>query len=194
MLHHKQVDFALYMRGSRRLAAIEHAGTSPPMFVGNLYPDVTLFLVRRDLHESGRLRTPGDLGKRPESGEPYRLAVGCPETGEHSIAQVVVNYFFGEQKETFQELRWDYEQVEAGFLTGELDAALITAGHQALIFKRLIQGGQGHGVIAEIPAVDAMVMKNIGLTSITIPAGLFRSAEGRFPQTPLTTISSRTIC
>lgn len=193
LLRDKEVDFALYMRGSRRMGFPEYDLETRPMFVANLYPDVTLFLVRRDLYESGRLRSPSDLREGRESGAPYRVAVGRRETGEHSIARVILDYYFSDQPKAVKELLWDYEQVEAGFQSQTLDAALLTAGHQAPVFQRLTQEGEGFCVIAEIPEVEAIVMKNLGLTSVTIPKGLFRFGDEDIPQSPLQTISSQTM-
>lgn len=197
LLRSGRVDFALCLRGSSHAPGGQDSpkpAEPPPMFVGNLYPDVTLFLVRRDRYESGDLRTPADLDDRAENDQPFRVAVGQSQSGEYSIAQKILNHYFvaAPGQRPFDELRWSYPEVKAGFEKGELDAALLTAGHQAPIFHLLLQD-DGLCKIGEIPEVKAIVMQNVGLTSATIPQGLFRFGKENIPPAPLQTLSSQTM-
>lgn len=188
----ERVDFALYMRGSRRLKHPDAPPLDPPpMLVGNLYSDYTFFLVRRDLHESGDLCTPEDLDNREAGSIPFRVAVGALKTGEHTIAQAILDYYFGDERGKFTELPLNYTAVEDRFKSDELDAALITAGPQAPIFENLIQSGSC--VVAEIPHVDAIVMKNVGLKKVQVPQGLFRYGKDDIPGKPMSTVASQTM-
>lgn len=191
LLNRKEVDFALYLRGSRRLENVSaEAHGPPPLFIGNLYSDLTLFVVRRDLYEQG-IQSPDDFGQQRGDRPPYRIAVGRLRTGEHSIAEAILNYYFADDRDTLQELNWDYQQVEEGFRNNQLDAALISAGHQAPIFHTLLEEGLcGLGRLGE---VDAIVRRNVGLSKATVPTGLFRYNGGNIPQQPLQTVSTQTM-
>jgi TRAP-type uncharacterized transport system substrate-binding protein len=216
------VHFALYLRGSRRMQArrSKESGRPPakpngtgqsatnsglthhaaPMLVGNVYSDITLFLIRRDLYESEELRTVEDLARGAADGSQFRVAVGQEETGEYSIAMAMLEYFFGTQRGDFEERPWNYKQVKEGFGKGledgtsdqALDAAFITAGHQAPIFRELIEQ-EGWCEIGAIPSVEAITMRNVGLTRTAVPRGLFRYKGQAIPAITLETVGAHTM-
>jgi TRAP-type uncharacterized transport system substrate-binding protein len=122
LLSERKVDFALYMRGAQRMdpeVSVEHA----PSFVCNLYSDMTLFLVRREVHESGRVRSLADLQPSSSDAEPLRIAVGREQMGEYRLSQAIMSYYFGEkwqQLSWLEPVQWDYMQTNGSATTPRL--------------------------------------------------------------------------
>lgn len=193
LLQAGKVDFALYLRGARQLQPDNGPPADPRQWtvVANLYSDLTLFLVRRDLYEQSKLQTPADL-RRGDRQHPFRVAVGRQGTGERGIAEAILGYYFDGERSFLETKAWSYAEVAEGFRGGELDAAFITAGHQAPVFRELLEG-EGVCAIGRIPEVDAIVMRNVGLTRAEVPVGLFRHGGEPIPQRPLATVASQTM-
>ncbi|MDP7014195.1 MAG: TAXI family TRAP transporter solute-binding subunit [Pirellulaceae bacterium] len=206
----KQVDFALYMRGARGRHSADVKLNSPPQFVANVYSDLVLFVVRRDLYESGELRTPADLQKTRTDGTPYRVAVGHPDTGERGVADAVLDYYLNEGRgggqatapaqaggakpeEYVERVASTYQESKSRFEKKTLDAALITAGHQAPILAQLLGAKESACRLGAIPEADAIVTHRVSLKRTTIPQGLFRAAGANVPEQPVTSLSSKTM-
>lgn len=195
LLEQGEVDFALYLRGAQRLqeqnpgAASESVAT-----ICNLYSDVVMFVVRRDLYESSQIRVPHDLKTPRADGARRRLAVGHRQWGQYGVSQVILRHVFGNNagRDDVELLEWDYQQVVAGFADGTLDAAILSAGYQAPIFERLFEDAPGLCRMGTIPNVDAIMMNNVSLGKITLPRALFRFQGEAIPDTAIDTIASRT--
>jgi TRAP-type uncharacterized transport system substrate-binding protein len=192
LLEAGDVDFALYLRGADRIQG-QPASDRPRSvaFVCNLYTDMTLFVVRRDLYDEG-LREPLDLQEPDPEDGPRRVAVGLPTWGQYGVSQAILQHFFGPDPKThpITTLDWKYDELEAGFEAKELDAAFLTAGPQARIFRSLFENDLCE--LGTIPEIDAIVMKNVSLEKTEIPRGLFRVNDQPFPDEPIETIAAQT--
>lgn len=178
LLKNGSVQFALYQRGShRKLAHSKGPADSGAelAFVANLYPETTLFFVRHELHDQGLITRPPDLRQPRENGDPRAVAVGLPESGEIKISRAILDHF--QLNEPIIETKHlTMPEIERQFAEGRLDAAFVTAGIQAPIFKRLIESG--HCKLGRIPEIDAILTNHVALSRYTVPTGLYH-LEGR---------------
>ena len=158
-------------------------------FVANLYSDVTLFVVRREVYEAKQILTPEDLRRPLGEGHRWRVAVGLKDSGEYHLNRIVLEHYdITDKFVEFHNLH--YPEIEEGFAAGELDAALMTASFQAPVFAKLLLSGRCS--LASIPETAAITMRNPALVSYTIPAGLYRSGARSVPPQDIETIASQT--
>ncbi|MBD3674852.1 MAG: TAXI family TRAP transporter solute-binding subunit [Planctomycetaceae bacterium] len=179
MLEAGEVDFVLYQSGARRMIGDQPrvAEENQIRFVSNLYYEVAHWVVNRD----SEIRDVADLKGKT-------IAVGQEGSGDTAMSLVLAEHF-GLSPEDYEAEYLKYAQVRARFLDDSLDAALITVGLQADIFRKLCEEGKIE--FREFDNVDALVRNHISLTPYTIPRGVYRTQDRISPETVIKTVALR---
>ncbi len=184
MLEAGEIDFGLYQSGARRMVAdtTQHIQTTEIRFVSNLYSEVAHWAINRDsnIGDSDDLR-----GKR--------IAVGQHDSGDSAMCLVLAEHF-GLSESDYEIAYLDYNQVRAQFLDDTLDAAFITVGVQADVFRRLCEEGKVE--FRSLENIDALVRNHISLTPYTIPRGLYQTTGRVAPLADIQTVAlkSQLLC
>ncbi|NQT14922.1 MAG: TAXI family TRAP transporter solute-binding subunit, partial [Planctomycetes bacterium] len=170
-------DFALYQPGTREaldehepdvaeLAGdrFEHQAAGKVAFVANVYSQPAHFIVRRGAGITG----PADM-----KGKRHRVSLGLSNSGDLAMSLTLLDHVnLDWQSDIDAVIGLDYVEIERLFQAGELDAALITVGVQADVFRRIaeIEACQFLG----IANVEALLRNNLYLSSYTVPRGLYQ--------------------
>jgi len=178
LLRSGAVHFALYQPGTSEAAAgPAQKENGQVAFIANVYSEVVHFIVRRDAGISG----PDDL---PE----MRVALGQKDSGDYASSKVLLKHF-GLTEQMIKPRYLNYTDLRRAFAESKIDAAFVTAGIQAPIFRELCESGRC--VILNIPYTRALAMKNSSLSPYTIPQGLYRSTSPPEPAGDIKTVSLR---
>lgn len=179
-LHHVQrqtADFALYQPGTREALDEHVSDVAEPAgawfqpqdagnvaFVANVYSQPAHFIVRREAGITG----PADL-----KGKHHRVSLGLSNSGDLAMSLALLDHFnLDRQSDIDAKIGLDYVEIERLFQAGELDAAFITVGAQADVFRRIaeIEACQ----FLAIANVEALLRNNLYVSPYTVPRGLYR--------------------
>jgi TRAP transporter TAXI family solute receptor len=178
LLQRGEVDFALYQTDTESiLQGAPTAEHDEIAFVSNVYSEVAHFIVRND---SG-INSPGDL-------RGHTVAIGQNKSGDYAMSQILLEHF-GLDEQTVEVRRYDYIEIEKGLQDGSLDAAFVTAGIRADVFKSLFD--DGHCRLLDVPHADVLSVRRLAVTPYVIPAGLYRSHAPAVPLQDVQTVTLR---
>ncbi|OFW02862.1 MAG: hypothetical protein A3G20_08590 [Acidobacteria bacterium RIFCSPLOWO2_12_FULL_59_11] len=185
LLQAGEVDFGLYQAGAlentcrldptncEKVRSSLPSGNEEIAFVSNVYLAPVSFIVRRD----AGIRSPADL-----RGKSVRLAP--PGNGDYAVSLVLLEHF-GLDLQSIVPRYLDYPQLKEAFLNGTLDAAFITFGVQAPIFRDVFESEKV--ALLGIPNAEAFAASHLSMSPYRIPAGLYHS---QFPIAPPTDIQT----
>ena len=174
-----EVDFGLYQSGARRMIADASrvSETDQIRFASNLYSEVAHWVVNRN----AGIQNAADLkGKR--------IAVGQRDSGDAAMSLVMAEHY-GLYADDYEPAYLNYDQVRARFLNDSLDAAFITVGVQADVFRKLCEDGKIE--FRSLENTDALVRNHISLTTYTIPKGLYQTRGRISPAENIQTVALR---
>jgi TRAP transporter TAXI family solute receptor len=176
-LQEGEADFALYQPGTLDGSEPHKSHTTDDVaFVANLYSQPAHFIVRR----GAGIEVPDDL-----RGKTVQL--GPLESGDYAMSKILLEHFGLDAENDFEAQDLDYEGVQQGFKDGSLDAAFITIGVNAPIFKDLFKSGKCE--LLSIPNAEALITKNISLYAYSIPQGLYSPQPDEEPDQDITTVA-----
>ena len=175
LLQAGEVDFALYTPGTLEEAKAQ-PGPRKVAFVANLFSQPAHFIVRR----GAGIESPADLkGKR--------VHLGLKNSGDYAMSLTLLEHFNlkGSIKE---EEGLEYSDLKQLFEDDKLDAAFITAGVHAKVFKDLAQTGKCD--LIDIPNGDALAKKHLFTYPYTIPKGLYSYLPRVVPESNVETVAA----
>ena len=156
---------------NRLLSREEFNDTSSIRCVAVLYPEVVHLIVKDDRG----IKTPEELrGKR--------VALGENPTGTYAMSKVLLRHFgmkvsdierfSGDDTIVKENERPDYyDRIKAGFMSDELDAAIITIGYHSEFVEELFTDQKKYGVkLLPIISAKALMTKHVVLKDYEIPA------------------------
>jgi len=156
-------DFALYQPGTRETLK-GHGGDPEAAFVANVYSQPAHFIVRR----GAGITSPADM-----KGKRHRVSLGLPNSGDRAMSLALLDHFeLDPRSDIDARTGLDYVEIERLFQAEELDAAFITVGVQADVFRRIaeIESCQ----FLAIANVEALLRNNLYVSPYTVPRGLYR--------------------
>jgi len=176
LLKKGDVDFCLYQPGAVSRRQAKKGESRNVAFVANAYSEIVHFIIRKD---SG-IRSATDLkGKRVSLGEKH--------TGDYFVSLILLNHL-GFTEEDIEPRYQNYEKIAEDFRNGTLDAAFLTTGFQAPVYRKIFHND--NCLLLEIPLADALCLRQLTLTHITIPSGIFRGKEKSYPSKPIVSVAS----
>jgi TRAP transporter TAXI family solute receptor len=178
LLQRGEVDFALYQTDTESI--LQEAPTAEHdeiAFVSNLYSEVAHFIVRND----SDINTPDDL-------RGHTVAIGQEKSGDYAMSQILLEHF-GLDEQAVEVRRFDYVEIEKGLQDGSLDAAFITSGIRADVFKSLLADGLCR--LLDVPHTDVLSVRHLAVSPYVIPAGLYRPYAPAVPPQDIHTVTLR---
>ncbi len=171
-----EVDFALYQPETlETYGEPSREEITAVAFVANLYSQPAHFLV----HPDAGINAPDDLrGKR--------VAVGLPNSGDYAMSRMLLEHF-GLEEDALRVEQFPYAEIGREFDAGTLDAAFVTMGDRAPIFRELLAGGKCK--LLGIPYPKALAAKHVSMSTYRIPAGFYRSYEPVTPPQEVETVA-----
>ena len=171
-----EVDFALYQPETlETYGEPSREEITDVAFVANLYSQPAHFIV----HPNAEISGPDDLrGKR--------VALGLPNSGDYAMSTMLLNHF-GLDEEAMTVKRLGYAEIVREFEAGTLDAAFVTVGVPAPIFRDLLAGGK-YDLIG-IPYAEALATKHVSMSTYEIPPGFYRSYAPAVPPLEVETVA-----
>lgn len=189
-----EVDFALYQPRTLEILSARNPHLKHPEFVdqaermtelqrrgrasfiANLYSQPVHFVVRRD----AGVKQPADLrGKRVSTGRFL--------SGDHAMSLVLLEHMGVEVSEIEDTDALGYAEIAREFESGELDAAIITVGVRAPVFKMIFETSECE--LLSIPYAEALSFKDSYLSTYRIPRGLFRAHSPVMPPDDVETVA-----
>ena len=184
----QKADFALFQPGAYEglkryepellqddSRKIEVAGLEQVAFVANLYSQPLHIAVR----EGSGIESLTDLrGKR--------VNLGVKLSGDYPMARMLMETLeiaVGEQHSNLT-----YKELVDAFEKGEIDAAIITVGMQAGVFRALAKSGRIR--FLSIPNHEAMAAMELQLTPFSIPRGVYQFEGNPVPLNPIQTVAT----
>ena len=146
-------------------------------FVANLYSQPSHLIVHRDAH----IESPADL-------EGKRVALGLKQSGGYSTSLVLLELF--DLADKIDAINLNFPEFEKAFLNGSLDAAFITIGVHAPVFRRLAAAQKVQFI--EIPHRQALSENYLFIYPYAIPAGLYSYLPLVVPETEIKTVAAGT--
>jgi TRAP transporter TAXI family solute receptor len=184
MLRDGKVQFALYQSGAQRMKGGlgDRIDTEGIAFVCNVYLEVVHWIVHKD---SGITDAADLRGKR--------IAVGREYSGDSAISEVLAGHF-GLEEGDFKPSGLEYTQILDRFEAGKLDAAFITVGTHADIFRELSKNENLE--FRSLENIPALVANHIALSPYTIQKGLYRPTGNVTPAEDIHTVAlkSQLLC
>ena len=181
LLRERKADFALVQPEAVDLSLSE---STPFRSVASVYSEIVQLLVR---HDSG-IQSAFDLGG-------HTVSVGPRESGDSATAAIVLEHLGLSIDDGDVTARYfDYEQIQAGFRDGSLDAALVTVGVDAEIIQELAassEDGQPLIRVLGVPYPEALALRHLSLRTHEIPAAAFSASPFPVPADPVNTIAVR---
>jgi TRAP transporter TAXI family solute receptor len=181
LLKERKVDFALVQPEAVDLSLSE---SSPFRSVASVYSEVVQLLVR---HDSG-IPSAFDL-------KGHTVSVGPHESGDNATAAIVLEHVgLSIEDSDIAARHFDYEQIQAGFRDGSLDAALVTVGLEAEFLQKLAaltEDGKPLIRVLGVPYPEALTLKHLSLSTHEIPTAAFYAAPFAVPAGPVNTIAVR---
>lgn len=173
LLESGEADFALYQPETQFIVNQGHltnAGERARL-VSNLYPEYLLPIC-------------------PAGAQPNLKSMGgqvwsCNDrnSGDYAMTLLLLQHL-GDQNVDIQSV--PYVALVERLQQKSVDVAVTCCGLQAPILKDLL--APDVGALVQVPAVDALAMKNIALTSTVVPAGYFR-VNPSIPATDFQTVT-----
>ena len=183
-----KADFALFQPGAYgglkrfepgllqdETRKIDAAGLEQVAFVANLYSQPLHIAVR----EGSGIASLTDLkGKR--------VNLGVKLSGDYPMARMLMETLKIEVEERHANLT--YTEIVDAFEKGELDAAIITVGMQAEVFRALAKSGKIR--FLSIPNNEALAAMELQLTPFLIPRGVYQFGSNPVPRNPVPTVAT----
>jgi TRAP transporter TAXI family solute receptor len=183
-----KADFALFQPGayeglkrfepellqgeSRRIDA---TGLEQVAFVANLYSQPLHIAVR----EGSGIESLMDLkGKR--------VNLGVKLSGDYPMARMLMDTLKIEVEERHTNMT--YTEIVDAFDKGELDAAIITVGMQAEVFRALAKSGKIR--FLSIPNNEALAAMELQLTPFSVPRGVYQFEGNPVPLDTIQTVAT----
>ena len=183
-----KADFALFQPGayeglkrfepellqgeSRRIDA---TGLEQVAFVANLYSQPLHIAVR----EGSGIESLMDLkGKR--------VNLGVKLSGDYPMARMLMDTLKIEVEERHTNMT--YTEIVDAFDKGELDAAIITVGMQAEVFRALAKSGKIR--FLSIPNNEALAAMELQLTPFSVPRGVYQFEGNPVPRDTIQTVAT----
>ena len=183
-----KADFALFQPGayeglkrfepellqgeSRRIDA---TGLEQVAFVANLYSQPLHIAVR----EGCGIESMMDLkGKR--------VNLGVKLSGDYPMARMLMDTLKIEVEERHTNMT--YTEIVDAFDKGELDAAIITVGMQAEVFRALAKSGKIR--FLSIPNNEALAAMELQLTPFSVPRGVYQFEGNPVPLDTIQTVAT----
>ncbi len=161
LLESGEADIALYQPETQFIVndkELKGAGERARL-VSNLYPEYLLPVC------------PADAQPNLESTAGQVWSCNDRSSGDYAMTLLLLQHL-GNHDIDVQSV--PYADLAERLQQKKIDIAVMCCGLQAPILKDLLQPGVGS--LVPVPAVDALAMKNIALTSTVVPAGYFRVA------------------
>ena len=150
--------------------------TDNAVLLGNIYPQVLYFLVRRDFAEKHGITSVGSLLARKI---PLRFASLKPGTASEFILNLLFKHGYNTSFEELRQQGWDiqfnnYAETADNFVSGELDCFGYTAGTVVPLIKTM----EEHTDVVILPVEQDVLNLLAGkfkTGTYTIPTGVYRS-------------------
>ena len=147
--------------------------------IANVFPEVVVCHVRKDLPYDPFLESPAD-------GEKTTIAVGEKGSGDVVTSVAILDYFKGASLQG-ERLWLDYREIVKGFQAGDIDLAIVTTEENAPVQKEMAR--QGETKIISLPFADSFVARNPNFHKYTIPSGFYGVSPAPYPEKDTATIA-----
>lgn len=189
LLLENKADFALYQPQTLELLnqydphasastreAYKRAGPAAVSFIANLYTQPTHVLVRS-----------GSAVEEMRDLDGKHIHIGFPASGDRAMALLVLDHAGVALERVKPAVYNSYADIRRGFADGTLDAALLTVGVHAPMFRQLFADGNCR--LLGVPFANALIQQRMSLSPYTIPAGLYRADERPSPPRDTQTVA-----
>jgi TRAP transporter TAXI family solute receptor len=174
LLSRGQVDLALYQQ-----SAWETLTTTEPetiAFVANLYDEPLHLIVRT----AAGIEDVADLRGRA-------VNLGPKGSGDYGVSRFVLKHIGLEESE-LDAYYLAPDQIKTGLLGGRLDAAVVTMGMQAALYREVFADGSCE--LWDLPHRDALTINHLFLSPFEIPAGTYATQPRLVPAHPVQTVTT----
>jgi TRAP transporter TAXI family solute receptor len=174
LLTNGQVDLALYQQSAWETLTT----TEPEMiaFVANLYDEPLHLIVRT----AAGIEDVTDLRGRA-------VNLGPRGSGDYGVSRFVLEHIGLEESE-LDAYYLAPDQIKTALLGGRLDAAVVTMGMQAELYREVFAGGSCE--LWDLPHRDALTINHLFLSPFEIPAGTYATQPRLVPDHPIQTVTT----
>jgi TRAP transporter TAXI family solute receptor len=174
LLTESEVDLALYQQ-----SAWESLTTTEPetiAFVANLYDEPLHLIVRT----AAGIESVADLRGRA-------VNLGPKGSGDYGVSRFVLEHI-GLQESELDAHYLAPDQIQTGLLDGRLDAAVVTMGMQATLYREVFADGSCE--LWDLPHRDALTINHLFLSPFEIPAGTYATQPRLIPDHAVQTVTT----
>lgn len=167
-----EVKLALYQPGTVQFLLREEAAEFPEVrFMANLYSQPLHLIVRSG---AGIAKAEDLRGKT--------VQLGTKDSGDYAVSHVLLHHL-GLSESDIRPVYQDYRNLGARFADESLDAAIVTSGVHAPVFRDLFDAGNCQ--LLPIPNREALTWRHLSFSTIEIPEGIY----GSHPHEPIETVA-----
>lgn len=188
LLQSGKVDFAMFQPES---VASENLEDDRFRSVANVYSEVVQIIVRRG---SG-IESAADFVRGPLTKETkWRVSIGPQESGDHVTALMLLEHL-GIGTAEIEVAEFSYAEAAERFRSGELDAAIVTLGLDAIVLSQLAAetavGGDPLIDVIDVQFPDALVTRRLSLHPFVLPQGVYAARPVPTPSRDVRTVALR---